>query len=167
MNITTHYKGVGKYYFKKIIKKIIEIGSLNSKDKKILDFGCGEKYLQKKLNKKILNYDINPKYSEISDWRNFNFDVVIFNHVLMYISEKDFMQILQIIKNKNIDCEIIIGIGKESFLNKIAAYAAFHFDYLKNTKLKYKDQKKIIYNNLNVIKKTEVFFMSEIFYCKF
>ena len=167
MDITTHYKGFGKYYFKKIIREIIKIGSLDKKNKSILDFGCGEKYLEKKLNKKILNYDINPKYTEISEWEKYNFDIIIFNHVLMYMSEQEFLKILSKIKIKNNNIEIIIGMGKESILNKMAAYAALHFSYLENTKLKYLEQKKIIYDNLIIIKKSNVLNLSEIFNFKF
>ena len=47
-----YYNGIAKIYFEKIINKIIEIGNLNDQDKTILDFGCGTKFLEKKLNKK-------------------------------------------------------------------------------------------------------------------
>ena len=63
MGIVTHYKGVSKIYFDTIISNIIRIGNLETKNL-ILDYGCGKKRVQKKLKKKILNYDINPNYTD-------------------------------------------------------------------------------------------------------
>ena len=84
--ISVFYKFPQKYYFLSIIKEIIKIANLINTQKKILDFGCGNKIFSNiLLNKKIINYDINPFYSEIKDYRNKRFDIVIFNHVLMYL----------------------------------------------------------------------------------
>ena len=82
-----YYNGFAKIYFEKIINKIIEIGNLYDQDKKILDFGCGTKFLEKKLNKKILNYDINKEHTEIVDIFDYDFNVMVINHVLMYMSQ--------------------------------------------------------------------------------
>ena len=51
---TTNYTGISKLYFDKIISEIISLGKLNSSKKKILDFGCGEKQLEKMLNKRYI-----------------------------------------------------------------------------------------------------------------
>ena len=50
----TKYRGLGLIYFDHIIDEIIKIGNLNSKSN-ILDYGCGEKRVQYKLQKIILN----------------------------------------------------------------------------------------------------------------
>ena len=52
MDIVTHYKEVPKIYFDTIISNIIRIGNLETRNL-ILDYGCGEKRVQKKLKKKI------------------------------------------------------------------------------------------------------------------
>ena len=57
----TKYTGLKNIYFNKILLDIIQIANLNSPKKKVLDYGCGEKQLQKLLKRKIFNYDINPK----------------------------------------------------------------------------------------------------------
>ncbi len=44
----TKYKGFKKIYFDKIINEIIKIGNLQSTNSIILDYGCGEKRLEKK-----------------------------------------------------------------------------------------------------------------------
>ena len=67
----TKYRGLSLIYFDSIINEIIKIGNLNNKSK-ILDYGCGEKRIQYKLNKKIYNYDIKPEYNEIKETELFN-----------------------------------------------------------------------------------------------
>ena len=43
----TKYTGIKNLYFNRILYEIIKIGNLHSVEKKILDYGCGEKQLQK------------------------------------------------------------------------------------------------------------------------
>ena len=167
IDITTPYSGVSKFYFEKIINTIIKEGNLHKKNLKILDFGCGLKFLQKKLNKKIYNYDINPELSDLEKWDIKTYDVVIFNHVIMYMNQKDLTKTLKKIKKLNNKCKIIIGIGKESILNRIAAYLTLRFDYLKKTKMNYLEQINYINKNFLVKKKKNIYFLTEIYFCEF
>jgi len=167
IDITTHYNWPSKFYFEKIINEVIKIGNLFDKNKKILDFGCGEKYLQKKLKRKIYNYDINPKYNEISNWEKLIFDYVIFNAVIMYFDKYEFINILNQIKTKNPNCEIIICMSKETILNRLLAYMCFRFDWLKNTKLSYENQIQLIEKNLYIKKKINIWGLSEVLLCSF
>ena len=84
---TTDYnKFPQKYYFESIAKNIIKIGNLKNTNKIILDFGCGQKIFSKILkDKKIINYDIKPEYTECQTYEDYSFDIAIFNHVLMYL----------------------------------------------------------------------------------
>lgn len=166
-DITTPYTGPSRFYFKKIIDTIILEGNLTSKNYKILDYGCGLKFLQKRLKKKIFNYDIDENFTEIKDWSTKTYDVVIFNHVLMYMNKNEFLKILKNIKKKNKKCKIIIGIGKEGIMNRILAYLAMRFDHLNFTKMKYKEQIKLISSNLKINKKKNIYFLTEIYFCEF
>jgi len=166
-NLTTPYKGPSKFYFKKIIDTIISEGNLTSKKLRILDYGCGLKFLQKRLKKKIFNYDIDQNLTEINDWSINRYDVVIFNHVLMYMTKNEFLKILKKIKKKNKKCKIIIGIGKEGILNRILAYLVLRFDHLDFTKMNYKEQIKLINSNLKIIKNKNIYFLTEIYFCEF
>ena len=70
--VTNYNEFPQKYYFLSIINEIIKIANLKTK-KKILDFGCGNKIISKVLIKKrVLNYDINPAYSDFKDYRKKN-----------------------------------------------------------------------------------------------
>ena len=165
VDIITPYKGISKFYFEKIIDEIIKLGNLKS-EKKILDYGCGSKFLEKKLGKKIYNYDLDPRYTELNKWNLYNFDIIILNHVLMYMDKEEFKKIITEIKKINPKCEVIIGLGKETILNKIAAFAALKFDYLKNTKLNYFEQIELIKDELKVFIKKDIYFLSEIYLCR-
>lgn len=162
-----YYKGFGKIYFEKIIKEIISIGNLKINEKKILDYGCGVKYLEKLLKKKILNFDINKKYSEINDINNHNFDIIVLNHVLMYMSEGQIIELFLQIKSTKSNCKFIIGIGRMSLINKLASILSFNFKAHTGTKTYPDKQIKIILEYFEIISKKSVFFMTDIYYLKF
>ena len=120
---TTNYTKIpSKYYFLSVAKNIIKIADLEHTEKTILDFGCGHKIFSKLLkNQKIINYDSKPEFTECESYENLHFDIVIFNHVLMYMKNKEIVSTFENIKKINKNCEFIIGIGKGGLLNKFAA----------------------------------------------
>ena len=98
MNVD-YYNGISGIYFKSIISNIIKIGNLDKTKKIILDFGCGSKILSKKLTgNKILNYDINSDFTEHDDYKKLYFDIVVFNHVLMYMEKREIISTFESIK---------------------------------------------------------------------
>ena len=164
----TQYKGFKKIYFDKIIKEIIKIGNLGSTNLKILDYGCGEKRLEQNLKRKILNFDINEKYSEVSNFLEKNFDIMIINHVLMYMSKDEINKLFNDIYSVNSNCQFIIGIGKQNLFSKFAKNISLNFNAHSGTISSYNDQYKIIENKMKIIKKTRnIFFMTDIFLTQF
>ena len=164
-----YYNGISGIYFKKIISNIIKIGNLDKTEKIILDFGCGSKILSKKLpENKILNYDINPDYAEYDDYRKLYFDIVVFNHVLMYMEKKEIISTFENIKKINQNCKFIIGMGKESLINKLAALASLNFTAHKGALTTYEQQTEILKNHMKILQiKKNIFFMTDIYYTKF
>ncbi len=162
-----YYKGFGKIYFEKIINEIIKIGDLSYNNLKILDYGCGVKFLEKKLKKKILNFDINKNYSEINNIFNYDFNVMVINHVLMYMSEYQIKKLLESFRLKKKDCRFIIGIGRMSFINKLAALMSLNFKAHLGAKTCPSKQIEIILEYLEIISHKSVFFMTDIYYLKF
>ena len=167
MGIVTHYKGVSKIYFDTIISNIIRIGNLETKNL-ILDYGCGEKRVQKKLKKKILNYDINPNYTDYNKIDNLHFKIVILNQVLMYLPLEEIYKLFKKFYSINPKIEFIIGMGKQNLISKILAILSFNPNAHTGTKISYSDQKKFINENFDIIaSKENIFFMADIFYVKF
>jgi len=166
MNVN-YYNGFGKIYFNKIIEKIISIANLEDDNKVILDFGCGAKYLEKKLNKKILNYDINPIYSELKNYKNSYFNIVIFNHVLMYMHENKINETLNSIKEKNSSCRIVVGIGRMTIINKIASWLSLNFSAHTGATTSPNNQLKILLQHLDLLSSKSVFGLTDVYYFKF
>ena len=164
-----YYHGISKMYFTSIISNIIKIANLNITNKIILDFGCGSKVLSKMLkNQKVLNYDINPNYTEHDDYSKLNFDIVVLNHVLMYMNDEEILSTFRNIKKINMKCEFIIGISKEGLLNILAALLALNFNAHKGTKNTYKKQLSLINSEMSIINaKKNIFFMTDIFFTTF
>jgi 2-polyprenyl-3-methyl-5-hydroxy-6-metoxy-1,4-benzoquinol methylase len=166
--IITKYIGLQAIYFNKILLNIIKIGRLNFTNKKILDFGCGNKQLSKLLNKKILNYDLNPNYSDFISIDNLKFDIVVINHVLMYLSIKEIKNLFFKIYSINKNARLIVGVGKQNFLSIFLKILTLKFNAHKGTKSTYKQQIEFLKRNMIFIKKKRnIFFMTDIFYLKF
>ncbi len=167
--VTEYNKFPQNYYFLSIVKEIINIASLDKSEKIILDYGCGKKIFSKYLpNKKILNYDINPLFSEIKNYKNHNFDLVIFNHVLMYLTPQRINKLLTEIKKKNPKCEIILSLSRQNLISKIAMILSFNFKAHEKTKSSYSEQIEQLNNKTKIIrKKLGIFGITDIFYCKF
>ena len=86
----------------------------------------------------------------------------------MYMDEKEITFTLQNIKKINKNCKIIVGIGKESLLNKLAAMASFNFTAHKGTRTNYDQQIEILKKEMRIIEeKKNIFFMTDIYYLTF
>lgn len=166
--VTDYNKFPEKYYFLKIVENIIKIGNLDNTKDIILDYGCGNKIFSKMLKDKIiLNYDIDPNLTEIKNFEKYSFDIVIMNHVLMYLSIDEIENLFEKIEKVNPKCKFIIGIGKQNLLSKIAKFLAFKPNAHKNTISSFVNQKSIIKKKLKINLKKNIFFLTEILFCEF
>jgi len=161
---TTKYQGLSSIYFNSIIEQIIIIGDLNNKNF-ILDYGCGEKKIQKKLNKEIYNYDINPLYSEIekNNLKNLKIETIILSHVLMYMTIKEIKELFNQFYQLNNNMNFVVALGKQNLFSNILKYLTFNKDAHKGTLTSYEDQMSYIYNEFNINKvKNNIFFMTDV-----
>ena len=168
--ITTNYNNFfEKYYFMSILRNIIKIGDLNNTKQTILDFGCGQKILSKILkNTRVLNYDIKSEYSDYENYNNLKFDFVIFNHVLMYLYPKEIEILFDEIKDINPNCKVILGLGKQNFISKVGKILTGNATAHDNTRSTYKEQVDILINKTRLLKKkTNIFFMTDIYFSSF
>ena len=166
---TTLYKEFpANIYFFAIAKKIIKICDLKNLEKKILDFGCGEKIFTELLNRNdIINYDVKSEYTEIENYENSYFDIVIFNHVLMYMTKNEITEVLTKMKAINKNSQLVLSIGKQNLLSKIAMYLQFRFNAHNDSVSTYNDQLEIFSKHCELIEKKNIFFMTDIFLFKF
>jgi len=166
MIFTTKPNYISFIYFNLIYKIIINFLEYKKNDV-VLDFGCGIGLLKKKIKKKypeanIINYDKVKSLSEVSDWKNINFNKIIFCQVLMYISKEDIENIFYILKKKKID-KIIICFSKQSFLNRLFAKILGHKNAHDDTVLIPEHEEKLIYQNFKILKKINFFNLFKIY----
>jgi 2-polyprenyl-3-methyl-5-hydroxy-6-metoxy-1,4-benzoquinol methylase len=165
---TTDYSGISSIYFKKLLREIIKIGNLDSDNLKILDFGCGQGVLKKLINTnnpktKVINYDVIEKYSEVKNWRDEEFDVVVSNEVFHSFRSNKLEELLNEFREKNPNLEIIAGISKQSWLNNIGKIIFMEFDSHKFTILKPKEEMDILKKHLNILDHKSVWFLADIY----
>tara|TARA_X000001036_G_scaffold428346_1_gene458025 strand:- start:1526 stop:2056 length:531 start_codon:yes stop_codon:yes gene_type:complete len=167
---TTNYNDLfSKHYFLKVAKEIIKISNLENQNT-ILDYGCGEKIFSQLLTKpKIFNYDTKQEYNEVSNVKDhLNSDVVIFNHVWMYIPYEEISKILNDIKSSNRNSKIILSMGKQNFISKIAMFLAGKPKAHNNTVTSYSKQLEVLKKFCKILNtKKNIYFMTDVFYAEF
>ena len=160
MNNVTRPNFISKIYFNFIYKCISKIIIENQK-KNILDFGCGTGNLKKKLshtNINIFNYDKDEKLTDIKNWKEIDFDTIVFCQVLMYIDKKNIIEIFKEINNRKKIIDIIVLFSTQSFLNKIFALLLGHFSAHKNTTTLPMEEEEICLENFILVKRKNYFF---------
>lgn len=162
----SYYRGLKGIYFYRILKKIIEIGNLKNRNVKILDFGCGLGKLNGLLPGKVIGYDVQPEFAEIDDWRKAKFDVIVANQVFYLMAEKELREFLAELHKINHEVELIVAISKRKLIHKILKYF-FRPDAWADTKLMPVEELSILMEKMHVIKKTNVFFMADVYLMKF
>jgi hypothetical protein len=118
---------ISKFYFNLIYFLISNL--INYKNKLVLDFGGGLGFLEKKLIKKgakVVVYDKVKELSKVDDYRNINFDIIIFCQVLMYIEEYNIIKIFNNIKLRNKNIIVITCFSQQTLINKIFAFLLGH-----------------------------------------
>ena len=134
---TTRPNLFSSIYFNFLYKKIINQLNFNKK-LIILDFGCGLGLLKKKIikekNLKVINYDLVEKLSDVKNWKDKKFDVIIFSQVLYLFSKKEFIQLFKQLKKHNKDLIIICAFSTQSIMNKVGKFLLAHKDAHKDTK---------------------------------
>jgi cyclopropane fatty-acyl-phospholipid synthase-like methyltransferase len=135
----------------------------------ILDFGCGEGYLKKIYYKKdhkhnIINYDIISEKSEVKDYKNLNYDLIVASHVFCLFSEKNLCDFLQNEINKNKDIKFIVAIGKQSLVSKIAQFITNKRSSNSYNQLSGAEELEIISRYKKLVYKKNILFMTDVCY---
>ena len=162
-----YYKGIGGIYFNKIINKIIKLGNLSEEKGIILDFGCGHNHLKRKLNNKVIGYDIITELSDVKDYRKLKPSVIVCNNILEHFTELDIRKKISEFRKMNRGCKLITATPTENWLSKfgmiISGISNAHDDH----KTKLKGINKILDENCKLIGRKNVFSLCEISLWKF
>lgn len=167
-NVTT-YGLVAGIYFRAIIRAIIRIGDLSSGRRRVLDFGCGHGVLKEMLGKPdyVINYDIVPELSDVADWRDVDFEIIVANEVFYSFSEDSLCNLLENLKDKNPKMKLIIGVSRQSMLNNIGKMFLGYSDAHDATVLGPEKEMEIIKRFVNIKKSMAVFFLMDLHLCEF
>ncbi|MEA1963379.1 MAG: hypothetical protein U9M94_04045 [Patescibacteria group bacterium] len=153
-----YYKGFSGIYFREILNTIIKFGNLKNEKGIILDFGCGVGHLKKLLKKNnIINYDIEPKLTEIDNYKKLKPEKIILSGVLehLYLEEIEKLLAEFILMNKNV--EFLVYLPTENWISKIAMRLAGQKNAHDDHVSKYKKINKILEKKFILKKRKYIF----------
>jgi SAM-dependent methyltransferase len=162
-----YYYGLKGIYFFRILRTIIRLGALDHRDVRILDFGCGTGRLSQLLPGKVIGYDIISELSDVPDWRLVQFDVVVVNEVSFLFSAEELTELLGQIMTINPEAEFLVGISRQSLLNNVLKYLAGRPDSHAGTKLRPKEELKVLTNYLDILDRASVFQMCDVYFMRY
>jgi pantothenate kinase len=170
-NITKH-GNISSIYFNSIFDNIIKCIEQNKSNKiKILDFGCGNGYLKKRLGKnkriKVIGYDIVKRLSDVQNWKMVNFDYFISCHVFTYFKKESIKNIITYLKKNRPNSKVIVAITRQGWLNKLGAFILNEPEAHTNFNLTPNQELKILTNYMKVKKKINIFFLTDIYVLEF
>ena len=111
----------------------------------------------------IINYDIVPELSEITDWRDADFDIVVANEVFYSFSADQLNDLLLEFREKNPDMKLIVGMSRQSFLNSMGKMILGYNDAHEGTLLGPKEELEIISKHMRRFKRKSVFYLMDVY----
>ncbi|MGZ8954501.1 MAG: class I SAM-dependent methyltransferase [Methylovulum sp.] len=164
----TDYAGLAKFYFRQLLRCIIEVGVLERSGLVVLDFGCGNGELKRLLpNSNIIGYDIIPALTDVDDWRLVDFDVLVANEVFCTFEEEQLDALLAELREKNSKLELVVGISRHGLLNNIGKFLLGRPDAHASTKLMHKEELDILLRHCEIKHKKNVLFLANVFVLSF
>ena len=165
----TFYEGFTKFYFLRILNKIIKIGNLTRTNKMILDFGCGFGILKETLgSKKVINFDIVEELSDVKDWKTAEFEILVANQVFSSFNKNSLIELLNELRIYNHNLTVIVGTSRRGILNKIGMYISGRLDSHDSTNLSLEEEMSLYSQvGLEVEEKQNIFFLCDILKMRF
>lgn len=160
----TSYSGLSKFYFRRLLRAIIEIGNLDKSGHIILDFGCGTGELKKRLpHAQIIGYDIIATLSEIDNWQPIDFDIFVANEVFYSFCEDQLVSLLVELQKRTPAPDLIVGISRQNLLNKIGKFLFGKPNAHAATKLTPEDELRILKRFFYIVRKKNVMGLADVF----
>lgn len=168
MKGVTLYSGLSQFYFRSLLKQIVNVGKLNRPGITVLDFGCGNSVLKTFLAEtRVIGFDIIPALSDVGDWRSVDFDVLVANEVFYSFSEDALEELLLELKKKNPDLELIVGISRQGILNNIGKFLLGRLDAHSATKMGPRKELEILERHCKVNRKKNVMNLANVYTLSF
>lgn len=140
-----YYKGFSKIYFNKILKTLIDFGSLKKEKGIILDYGCGVGHLKKKLpDSNIVGYDILPELTDVVDYKSLSPQKIVLSGVLEHLSLIEIENLLKDFIKMNPRAVLLVFLPTENMVSKLAMHLAGQSNAHDDHVSKYKDINRLI-----------------------
>lgn len=168
MKGVTRYTGLSQFYFRQLLRQIVRVGGLHRSGINVLDFGCGQGELKQILGStKVVGYDIIPGFSDVQDWREADFDVLVANEVFYSFSEDELESLLLQLRQKNPNVELVVGISRQGLLNNIGKYLLGRPDAHSASRLTPKNELKILEKYCEVLVRNSFIALADIYLLRF
>lgn len=154
---------ITRVYFRWKINKAIKLAKLKKEDI-ILDFGCGDGWLEKKLkNYKIYGYDINPEKTFVKDYKKIKPNKIFALDVFEHIPKEEIIKIIGNFKKLNKRFDLIVSVPTENLISRKIRKLVGKLETPKEHITKYEEILKILRRDFILKKKINFFTISYIF----
>jgi hypothetical protein len=146
------------------------MGELDRKGREILDFGAGHGVMKTMLEgtgAHVTNFDIEPDLTEVENWQDVSFDIMVANEVFYAFEPQQLMDLLDEVKIHNPRAEIILGVSKQSFLNNVGKILLGKPGAHKGTKIGPKREIAIFKESMEVLEHQSVWFLADVYRLRF
>lgn len=153
---------IAKIYFRWKVMTAIKLAGLK-KDDLILDYGCGDGWLEHKLkNYNILGYDLNPEKTFIKDYKKVRPTKIFVLDVFEHIPVKIIKEIIINFKKMG-DFELIVSQPTENWLSRKVRVLLGKKEVPEEHITRYEEIIEILEKEFNLVKKVNFFTVCHIF----
>jgi nitrogen regulatory protein PII-like uncharacterized protein len=153
---------ITRIYFRWKVKSAINLARLTKKDI-ILDFGCGDGWLERNLIKyQIYGYDINPSKTFIDEYRKINPTKIFVLDVFEHIPITEIEKIIESFKDMSKKFLLIVSIPTENLVSRKIRKLVGKTEIPKEHITKHKDIIKLLKKNFILKKRINFFSVSHI-----
>ena len=107
------------------------------------------------------------KFQHVKNWKIIKFDYFVSCHVFTYLKKKKIEDIIKYIKKNRPKTKVIVAITKQGWLNKLGAYILNEPDAHTNFNLSPIEELNILSKHMKIIKKKNIFFLTDIYMFEF
>lgn len=153
---------ITKIYFRWKVMTAIKLANLK-KDDIILDYGCGDGWLEHKLkNYNLYGYDLNPKKSFIKDYRKIKSNKIFVLDVFEHIPVNEIKKIIKNFKKMG-KFHLIVSQPTENWISRKVRKLVGKTEVPKEHITRYEEIIEILNEEFKLIKKVNFFSVCHIF----